>query len=113
MLDSLSIIVIVFTIFLVALLAVVQVVGNEFLRQVFNDTGRRSEGRRQRRAFEWCIRGLIGSVNYIFALQELRDLPLQYVPEAAAWLTAGQCGLGVVAAMFAAAAGIKLKLQLG
>jgi hypothetical protein len=103
----------VFTSILLALLAVVQVVGNEFLRQVFNDTGRRSEGRRQRRAFEWCIRGMIGSVNYIFALQKLADLPLKYVPEASTWLTVGQFGLGVIGVAFLTAAWLRIRAQFG
>ncbi|HWA25979.1 MAG TPA: hypothetical protein VG734_09975 [Lacunisphaera sp.] len=113
MFSSPPIVLAVFTGLLLALLAGLQVVGSDFLRQVFNDTVRRSEGRRQRRAFEWCLRGLIGSVNYLFALQHLRDLPLQYVPEASTWLTVGQCGLGVVGVAFAVAAGMRLKLQLG
>lgn len=111
--NSIPLVLAVFTGILLALLAVAQAVAGNWLRQIFNDTGRRSEGRRQRRAFEWNARGLIGSVNYIIALQQIRDLPLQYVPAAATWVTVGQCGLGVVGLAFAAAACNRLRVQFG
>lgn len=113
MLSTPPIVIAVFTGFLLALLVVVQVLGNEFLRRMFNDTGRRSEGRRNRRGFEWCVRGVIGSVNYIFALQKLRDLPLEYVPEASSWLTVGQIGLGVAAAAFILSGWVRFKIGVG
>jgi hypothetical protein len=113
MLSSTPIVFGVFTGLLVAVLAVLQFVANDFLRQAFNDTGRRSEGRRGRRAFEWCVRGSISSVNYIIALQQIGDFPLQLGAEVSTWVTVGQCGLGLVGVAFGVAAGVRLKVQLG
>jgi len=111
MFSSAPIVLVIFTGILVAVLAIAQMFLSELLRQIFNDTGRRSEGRRQRRAFEWCCRGVIGCGNYVVALQELRGLPLQFVPEASRWLTVGQCGLGLVGVAFLFAAWVRLKMQ--
>lgn len=113
MLSTPPVVLSVFTGLLLALLAMVQVLGNEFLSRVFNDTGPRSEGRRHRRAFEWCVRGLIASVNYFFALQKLRDLSLEYVPEASTWLTIGQIGLGIAGAAFIFAGWLRFKVGVG
>lgn len=98
-----------FTALLVAVLVVAQVFAQEFLRTVFHDTGRRSEGRRLRRSFEWTMRAGIGCANYFFAVQQMRGFALQFAPDVLGSLSTVQGGLVVFGVLFFAASIYQLK----
>lgn len=93
---------------LLAVIAIIQVLAGEFLRKVFNDTGRRSEGRRLRRSFEWCLHSGLGCGGYIASLQQVREFAALYAPDVITSLFAAQLGLGFIALGFFAAAFYRL-----
>lgn len=109
MLNSFPGIFVVFTAIFIAVLVVAQVFAQEFLRTLFHDTGRRSEGRRHRRAFEWTMRAGIGCANYFVAAQQMRGFAQQYAPDVTGSLIAVQVGLVALGLIFLAASIYQLK----